>query len=327
MNEKLLIIFGGINLAAAIILVIVLFIKYGMEHRPSARYKYFGELPDHMLPAEVNTYLRHNNPNSAAVTATILDLSRRGYIEFEIIIKKEGFFKRGKAIVNIKALEKEYDGLRDYEKILLNLLDDIYSSCINFKEYYSKNPSSMYDFLDKWKTLVKQSIEENYYNYFETAPWGARAALLTLSMLNVLWSVLSCLKKELIILIFTVPAVFILLFGTKILKRKSQKGADSMYRWKAFKKYLRNFLSLDSDEIPEISIWQKYLVYAVSLGEEKQVLKQLTRAYPEVKKQYYGSWFNYFGFMYGEANTIESLPMLESLLETLSQAWAEAFTT
>ena len=45
--------------------------------------------------------------------------------------------------------------------------------------------------------------------------------------------------------------------------------------WNAFKNFLKDFSRLDKAEIPSIILWEHYLVYAVSLGVAKEVIKQL----------------------------------------------------
>ena len=52
--------------------------------------------------------------------------------------------------------------------------------------------------------------------------------------------------------------------------------------WKAFRRFLLDFSSLDRAEVPSLIIWEHHLVYAVSLGVAKQVLSQLKVVYPEM---------------------------------------------
>jgi uncharacterized membrane protein len=52
--------------------------------------------------------------------------------------------------------------------------------------------------------------------------------------------------------------------------------------WRAFKRFLLHFSSLDRAEIPSLVVWEHYLVYAVVLGVAKEVLEQLKVVFPTV---------------------------------------------
>lgn len=315
------ILYGSIDLILIVLLICIFFIKYGLKHKPSIRYEYFMEFPDDMYPAEVNAYLRHNGPENKALIATILDLSSRGFLKFETDIKKSHILKRQKITVAIKVIKKDDISIKKYERDLLAFIEKCNESCSDVKQYINTNKEYTHYFMREWKRHVRESVHENFPHYFEDPPWGVNTVLLTLSTLNVLWAAISCIKKEFITLAFIFPVIIISLLSFKILKRKSQKGIDSEYCWKIFKKSLKEFSQLDSTEIPEISKWERYLIYAEALGMTKHVLKQLPVVYPEVKEAYYGSWFNYYGFMYGEADIIQAFSCLNAFIESLSKSW------
>ena len=58
----------------------------------------------------------------------------------------------------------------------------------------------------------------------------------------------------------------ILIIYTAIAKKRTEKGALEYKKWKAFKQFLKDFGSMDEKSLPEIILWEKYLVYAVVLG-------------------------------------------------------------
>jgi len=63
----------------------------------------------------------------------------------------------------------------------------------------------------------------------------------------------------------------------------TQPGVDESEKWKAFKKFLTDFSTMDRKEIPEIVIWEKYLVYATAFGMTKEVINKLKMIYPEIE--------------------------------------------
>lgn len=58
----------------------------------------------------------------------------------------------------------------------------------------------------------------------------------------------------------------ILMIYTSNARRKTMKGAEEYKKWQAFKRFLEDFGTFDEKTLPEIALWEKYLVYAVVLG-------------------------------------------------------------
>ena len=67
--------------------------------------------------------------------------------------------------------------------------------------------------------------------------------------------------------------IFIVYIGT--IKRKSEKGIEDYTKWKAFKKFLNDFGTFDTKELPEIILWERYLVYATIFGLADKVEKAM----------------------------------------------------
>ena len=73
----------------------------------------------------------------------------------------------------------------------------------------------------------------------------------------------------------------------KILRRTNpytQKGVNEIEEWKALKKYMEDFSLLDEKEVPDIVIWEKFLVYATAFGIAEKVIKQLKMVYPNFEQ-------------------------------------------
>ena len=52
------------------------------------------------------------------------------------------------------------------------------------------------------------------------------------------------------------------------------KDDDYIYKWLCFKRFLEDFSTLNIQEENAIKIWDKYLIYAISLGVNKQIIKK-----------------------------------------------------
>lgn len=51
------------------------------------------------------------------------------------------------------------------------------------------------------------------------------------------------------------------------------KDNDYIYKWESFKKYLEDYSLMASQDEEVVLIWQRYLIYAISLGVNKKIIK------------------------------------------------------
>ena len=87
----------------------------------------------------------------------------------------------------------------------------------------------------------------------------------------------------------------------KIQKKLSiftQKGIDKQTEWKGLKVFMEEFSMLDKREVPELVIWEKYLVYATAMGVADKVIKQLKIVYPNFEEMTNGiETYSYMSIM------------------------------
>ena len=101
----------------------------------------------------------------------------------------------------------------------------------------------------------------------------------------------------------------------------TQKGIDENEQWKGLKKYMEDFSMLDKREVPEIVIWEKFLVYATVFGIADRVLKQLKIVYPNITEQ---MDLNTYGYMYLMMNTNFSNSFSNAITTSMSSAYSSA---
>lgn len=91
----------------------------------------------------------------------------------------------------------------------------------------------------------------------------------------------------LIILILIFGIVMLIFSSTfeKILGRWTPEGKLYYKRWDNFKKYLTDFSALKEHPPESIKIWDRYLVYATSLGVAKEVLHNMSLVVPSEQLQ------------------------------------------
>jgi uncharacterized membrane protein len=72
-----------------------------------------------------------------------------------------------------------------------------------------------------------------------------------------------------------------------------------------FSMFFNGFFPMDKYEIPSLIIWEHYLVYAVTLGVAREVIKQLELVFPNMQDGDYH--FGYGWYTYGRIGGFNSM--------------------
>ncbi|MFR3183442.1 MAG: DUF2207 family protein, partial [Clostridia bacterium] len=101
----------------------------------------------------------------------------------------------------------------------------------------------------------------------------------------------------------------------------TQKGINEKKQWKDLRKYMKDFSRLNEREIPEIIIWEKFLVFATVFNIADKVLEQLKIVYPNIEKKLS---INNYGYMYLMMNTNFSRSFTNAINNSISSAYSSA---
>ena len=269
-------------------------VKYGKKiiqankYKPEQKIDYFRELPkEDATPGEALYLLRepYNSFRSCfgnIFSANILNLKLKEYIDIRVEKESENTKKEK---IYIKDNRKDLDTLKKEEKGVMSFIRDALGNNneIEMKdiEKYIKghagkvsglierNQSSIEHSLSKDKLLDKKAKGE-YKRYKEKASVYFMVALFSL-----IYGIIPCA------IIFLINGILC----RKISKKQNvltQDGVNMQEKWKGLKKYMEDFSLLNEKEIPAITIWEKFLVYATAFGIANKVLKQLKTVYPNI---------------------------------------------
>ncbi len=282
-----------INLMLSIIFIIKM-IKYikklkGLEkYKPTSKLKYFRDMPDeNATPAEaqltldikISSYTPYNF--GKIFSAMILDLTLKGYLKIE----QEKNVK-GKDAIKIIFSKEIDDKIKQDEKTVLEFLnkaakDEKEITLKKLENYIKNHPTATESLLkNSYKKTEKQLVKEKIldeqikkeYNKYTNIKTGYIVSAIFLFFFT--------------IILFTIPIILFIINAVlcgKIAKRLNvltQKGVELQEQWKGLKKYMEDFSMLDKREVPELVIWEKYLVYATAFGIADKVIKQLKIVYP-----------------------------------------------
>ena len=59
------------------------------------------------------------------------------------------------------------------------------------------------------------------------------------------------------------------------MNERNAYGEDQFFKYKAIKRFLNDFGKFDDKSLPEVHLWDKYLVYATFFGIAKKVEKEM----------------------------------------------------
>ncbi len=279
----------GILLPLWFVLIIYIYLKYDREFRHSFFGQYYRELPGEYTPAEMSVLMSMGRVYPRDIMATLMDLIRKKYLLLEeVSVDRKSLFGSKKITDYMISLndEKPLTGLKSHESFLVNwfindignghdvLLDDI-------KEYSKKTKTAM-DFkgsYDLW--CEKAEMEARKNKFFDNSAKKGQIIGIVSSLLFVTAGIAlpAALYTNYGLILFFLGVVMFI-FSARI-KRRSAYGNEQYAMWKAFRKFLKDFSRLKEAEVPSIILWEHYLVYAISLGVAKEVIKQLPLVFRE----------------------------------------------
>lgn len=256
---------------------------------PKYELEYFRDIPDEVnaTPARAMYISEYKNSYSyldfpKVFSATLLDLCLKEFVQFEMIDDK-----------NIKISinrNKEISNLSEDEAIIYNLVSDAIGnnesiSIKEFEKYSEKNYEKVYAKVNSITPAVEKYERDNEKIDAEKEKISKKYGFK--SMLYFVFFVFSCFMY---FLIKVIPAFYIgllvaLFYCSKISSKIScltEKGYKEQVEWNALKSYMKDYSLLKEKKVPDIVLWEKFLVYATAFGISKEVIKQLKVAHPEM---------------------------------------------
>ena len=277
------------NIAALILfliwfpLIIYIYIKYDKELKHNFSARYYRELPGDYTPAEMSILLSMGSVQSRDIMATLMDLIRKRQLVLNVNkVYKQGLF--GSKEVNEYLITLNSDApnmeLKKHEHFLISwFLGKIGSGSTVTLDEIKVYVRSRYNALqfrsdyNKWEKLAKEEAAKNKF-IDETSGKGRLIGILSGVLYFILSMGMAVLMLAPVAALPAIQGIFLIFFSIRI-RRRTAYGNEQHAMWHAFKNFLKGFSSLDKAEIPSIVLWEYYLIYAISLGVAKEVIKQL----------------------------------------------------
>ncbi len=298
-------------LVGMLIYILYTYLKYDKEYKYHLNNEYLRELPATYSPSTLEYLLKHN-VSSLSFSTILLDLIRRKNISFlEIEGKKKDYLLKLETKEGLSKSEEEVVDL------IFNLVGNGSQVAIKEIKNYAKSESDARAFLaqfNSWKTssIMEAKTEEFYESCIKIRVFGVVFSLIA----GLLFYLNLAFETEVFLCIINLILGIITLIYFLSFKKKTVKGIEHYTKWMAFKKFLKDFGRFNEKELPEIKLWEQYLVYAHILGCAKELEKEMKIKINEMNTSNDDITFTDIYFM----NRMMELNMASTINRTINSA-------
>lgn len=251
---------------------IYIYFRFDKEHKSKFNAKYYREFTG-TYNVEVIDYLMKKSITSNAMSASIMNLIYKKNISVEEISSTEKNKK-------YKFILQNNNEVSDTEQMLLDFLFEEVGKENSFTttdlEKYAKSTRTCEKFTksySNWKSCVVKDAEQE--KFYETNGIPVVIGILSMLVSILYFMVVMYYQVDYFLSYLVLPASIVFLFYTIFLKKRTIKGNEDYLKWNAFKNFLNDFGNFKVKELPEIVLWEKYLVYATIFGLADKVEKSM----------------------------------------------------
>jgi len=228
--------------------------------------------PDQITPAEMGA-LVHEKFAIKDISATLVDLARRGYLKIAEI-EKRGIFSSSRAYQF--TLQKDFSSdsnLKEHERLILAGVFGVARE-VSLEDLENK----FYRQIPKIRNAVLQAVAAS--GYFKQNPARVIQKYVALGMAILVSSgiIFYYLTQFIPALTVGLTGLLIILFG-RFMPARTKEGADALWQTLGFKMYLSVAERFRLQANVDPKIFEKYLAYAMVLGVERAWANRFANIY------------------------------------------------
>ena len=278
------------------ILWLILYLKYGRGYTVPYYEKISSELPVNEPPAITGTLFHAHQVPGSAITATIFDLARRGYLTVEQITQPEKKWwgtRKPEFALKLIYQQKADDTLLDFEK---NLLDFIFEELgdggpVVAFSVFKKKTTMVRGWFRQWSKVVKEHVKDQPMIEKKSGRATTYSLLCSLAVVTAGVLVVIYLGTGGILAIIS-GAIFFFLSFTIIRYLPEEKLRRR--KLAALYKYLKKYYFLN--ETKE-TVWpgkaDNFLIYGLALGISNQVVEKMMKSLNVDQQTRTFPWYRY----------------------------------
>lgn len=248
---------------ALIITLIAFYIKKKKSRKVDFNQKYLRDFPADYGP-EIVSYLLRNKIDEKALSASILMIISKKALNVNRIPNQKDDYELIKQEENINSLT-------NLEQKVMEMLIDIIGDGTKVKlseiKKYGKTTKNARKFIKEYNDWQSEALKEGKQEEFFMPFVKEKLFLFIISFIGFYISFLNAFNETRFGIGYLAALVsivtLIIIMSTKL---KTKKGTEHYKKWMALKNFMTDFGLMDEKELPEIKLWEKYLVYATALG-------------------------------------------------------------
>lgn len=343
----------GIGLLLDIIFIITIIraskdpIKNQKKFVPEPEMEYYRDIPrKNATPGEAVNLLQKNMTKyltaesiGKVFSAVLLNLKLKGYLEFEI-----DDTKKDKEKISIKISKKaNAEELLSEEKEIYSFLDqatlrkeDRGLTLKELQKAIKSNPSKIEKLCkgmgeNIYSSLTTQSLLDEKQAKAHDGNLGVAIAQAILLVIYMIFAIVFVITEGIgfniylkeILVVTPILGLISIIMKVRLLRKTNpftQEGVNEIEAWKGLKKYMEDFSLLNEKEVPDIVLWEKFLVYATAFGIAEKVIKQLKMVYPNFEQLTGNDYTVAYLMMHTNFNSSFSSAVSSSMSSTYSSA-------
>ena len=273
---------------AALVLIVILYLRFGREPKTQFIAQYLRDFPQPDLPPALAAFIwSMGSVGADEVTATLLDLVNRKVIDLErVSVEEQGLFgSKAKDTYKLTLHDERTGELLDYEQQLCKFLfhsmaggNELVLS--ELKEIAKTHRSSFATGFQTWKHKVEKEGEQRGFLDAQADRMAFTAA--AFAFVAIVAGVGAAVFGRSLLFLLGAAIGVVLIFVARTVKRRSQEAAELHAQYAALERYLKDFGRLDEKPPDAVVLWEKFLIYAVVFGIADQVTRAMTVKVPEV---------------------------------------------
>ncbi|MBN1153456.1 DUF2207 domain-containing protein [candidate division KSB1 bacterium] len=265
--------------ALGLLILYFLYQKYGKGHIVRSVGTYSSEVPDNLPPALLNYIYYDGHPTGEALMSTIMDLSRRHYIQLSDTGDKPHSFwssdsERYKLTLVRSFFESHKQELTHFERDLIEFLFDQIAGGNNeltFKDI-SKSKSTVMKWFSNWKKFLKSDWGDKRI-YEKSSIKGTILNVssgLVVTGAGIVITIMLSSKYGIIALV----AGILLIFFSAIILTYTREVKQIKTEVKSFKNYLTRYHYQQEPALLQ-SNFEQYLIYGLAVGLSSDKIKKM----------------------------------------------------
>lgn len=295
-QQRLLAVLGIVDIVGSVFLILCAVALALLSHRfgpyRNKNKEYLREIPDGWTAAGMGEFFYYYKGGAARhsgalLSATMLDLARRDYLD--ILPDKKNDY-----LIGVRAVpQAQKDDLRDFEYELMVLLSKVQESCggafsmKQFEAYAKKNITVVNRQTQAF--LKKASAGFNRAKYVsKNNRWQSVGALFGFFCFLIAAISFVFLSRFFAYLVYGgALAGIISFFGIYRIPKLTPEGDKIHAQTIALRDYMLDFSNLKEYDVPQLVLWEEYLVYATMMGISEKVVKNLKLVYKELQDPHF----------------------------------------